>query len=440
MKIKTFFLGVLTFFHVGGISASTREIVFWHAFEGVLLEKFAEVVQDFNYQSGQFQVKLVYAGNYTQTFNKGVDAFEHGNPPHILQVYEVATQTMTLKPQMYKAVDTLMRSYYKKFDPAVYIDAVREFYSTSEGEMFSFPWNVSTGILFYNKALFAEIGLDPEKPPKTWDEVEKIGIKLVDAGYNGFVTAWPAAYHLELLCSWHNLPFATCENGYKSLSARLIFNDFYQTRHVQKLAEWQKNGVFNYQGRSTKEPEAFFTSGRCGILLQGANRMEVLKRQNSLSIGVGFMPYWQDIKDAPYNLNIGGSSFWVIAGFDEEVYRGIAQFLAYLSLPEIQTWWHQETGYLPVTEAAYYLSKKKGFYENNPAAEIAVLEVMRQKPTPYTKGIRLGNYTVVREKIIDYLEKAFAGELTAKEALDRAVEAGNRLLDEFEQAHAYPHP
>ncbi len=90
-------------------------------------------------------------------------------------------------------------------------------------------------------------------------------------------------------------------------------------------------------------------------------------------------------------------------------------------------------GYLPITEAAYYLTKKKGFYEKNPAAEIAVLEVMDRKSTPYTKGIRLGNYPIIREKIIDNLEKAFAGELSAEEALDAAIAEGNQILDAFEK-------
>lgn len=434
MHIKTylyFFLSIL--FPL--IPLKGEEIVMWHAFEGFIYEKFKEVVNDFNHQSGRYQIKLVYKGNYTEVFNQGVEAFAKKNPPHILQVFEVATQTMMLKPEMFRPVDELMRTYYKKFDPDVYIDAVRDFYSTSNGKMFSLPWNASTGVLFYNKKIFEEAGLDSENPPQTWEAIEEACIKLVQAGYRGFVTAWPAAYHLELFSCWHNLPFATEENGFKGLGARFVFNGPYQVRHIGKLAEWQKSGVFNYMGRYNEEPEGFFISGKCGMLLQGANRLGVLKRQAHGPIGVGFMPYWSDIEHAPFNLNIGGSSFWAIGGFEEEIYRGIAQFFAFLSLPEVQAWWHQDTGYLPITEAAYYLSKKKGFYEKNRAAEIAVLEVMRQKPTSYTKGIRLGNYAVVREKIIDYLEKAFSGELKAQEALDAAVKEGNELLLQFEKEH-----
>lgn len=413
----------------------TIEIVFWHSFEGFLYDKFAEIVDDFNHQSKAYHVTLVNKGNYKETFDKGIEAFDKGAPPHILQVYEVATQTMMLKSTKSRPVDELMRFYFKKFDTDVYIDAVKDFYSTAEGKMYSLPWNASTGILFYNKDAFKKAGLNPDKPPKTWVEMEQVGLKLTNTGYKGFTTAWPAAYHLEHVCSWHNLPYASEENGFGGLSARLQFNSPYVIRHVEKLVEWQKKGVFSYQGRFNNEPEQFFTTGKCGILLQGANRFPMLKKSLGDSIGVGFMPYWPDITHAPYRLNIGGSSFWALAGFDSEIYRGIAHFFAYLSLPEIQTYWHQQTGYLPITEAAYYLAKKKGFYKNNPAAEIAVLEVMNAKRTPFTKGIRLGNYPVIRDRIIDYLEKAFFEELTPKRALDKAVEEGNVLLEEFE--HIY---
>ncbi len=418
------------------VAAKEKEIVVWHAFEGFLSDKFSEIVEDFNHQSGSYRIVLVNKGNYTEVFERGLEAFESGKHPHLLQVYEVATQSMMLRPDVFYSVDQLMHRFFKKFDSDVYIDAVRDFYSTPDKKMYSLPWNASTGILFYNKQAFKEAGLDPECPPKTWGELEKMGIKLVNAGYVGFVTAWPAAYHLEHICSWNNLPFATHENGIAGLEARLNFNGPYQIRHIDKLVQWQQEKIFRYEGRFLTKPEKTFTEGQSAILLQGSNRFPMLKKASSHPIGVGFLPYWNDVVESPYRLNIGGSSFWVMQGFDEETYRGIAQFLAYLSLPEVQAYWHQQTGYLPITEAAYYLSKKKGFYEKNPAAEIAVLEVMNDKITPHTKGIRLGNYTVIREKILDYIEKAFSGEMTAKEALDRAVEDGNVLLEKFENENS----
>jgi sn-glycerol 3-phosphate transport system substrate-binding protein len=241
---------------------------------------------------------------------------------------------------------------------------------------------------------------------------------------------------LEHLCSWHNLPFASEANGFGGLSARLIFNQESEIFHISKVVEWKEKNVFTYAGRFNNEPEKLFTEQKCAILLQGANRLPILEKQANFPIGVGFLPYWPQMVKEPYNLNIGGASFWVMSGFSENEYRGIVQFFEYLSSPEIQAYWHQKTGYLPITDAAYYLTKKKGFYKNHPAAEIAVLSVMGNTSTQYTKGIRLGNYVQIRDVIIDHLEKAINGEMTPKEALDNAVEKGNQMLETFESGHS----
>ncbi|NGX46064.1 MAG: sn-glycerol-3-phosphate-binding periplasmic protein UgpB [Chlamydiae bacterium] len=157
---------------------------------------------------------------------------------------------------------------------------------------------------------------------------------------------------------------------------------------------WQAAGWFHYAGRFDEEPERLFASGECAILFQGANRLPLIQRNAQFSIGVGYMPYWEKFTDAPASLNIGGASFWAMKGFSEEEYRGVVQFFDYLSSVEVQAFWHQKTGYLPITEAAYYLTKEEGFYENHPAAEVALLEVMQNLPTPHTKGLCTGQKRV----------------------------------------------
>ena len=148
------------------------------------------------------------------------------------------------------------------------------------------------------------------------------------------------------------------------------------------------------------------------------------------------MPFWKNVSDSPYRLNIGGSSFWAISNLPEDTYRGIAHFFC-LSLIDRSSSSLASKNRLPTDHRRppTISRKKKGFYASNPAAEIAVLEVLNQKNTPNTKGIRLGNYTIIREKIIDYLEQAFEGKISAKDALDQAVEEGNQLLSEFEMEH-----
>lgn len=409
------------------------QLVLWHAFDGFLEEQFKKIVEDFNFQSGTYFVVPVRKGNYKEVYERGLSAYLDGKPPHILHIYEVATSSAMQTPNFFWPVDDLMRSFHRSFDPDVYIDAVRTFYCCPNGKMLSLPWNASTGALFYNKKAFAEAGLDPNAPPKTWEEIETFSLKLAAKGYTGFTTAWPAAYHLEHFSSCHNLPYATKSNGFAGPDARLIFNQSAEVlHHITQVAKWQKMGLFQYMGRYNEDPEEFFSSGKCAILLQGANRLPILKKKADFEIGVGQMPYYAKFTDAPYALNIGGGSFWVFNGFSDREYRGIVQFFSYLSSTEVQAGWHQKTGYLPITEAAYYLTRKKGFYATHPAVEIPVLEVLTKRHTPNTRGVRLGNYTQVRDVIIDNLEKAFSGELAPQEALDIAAAEGNKLLEAFE--------
>lgn len=422
-----FFLVLLCVSHLFASGKST-EIVVWHAFDGFLGEVFEEIISDFNHHSGNYRVILKKVGNYKETVEKGLAAFEEGKQPHILQVYEVATLDVMRKKDTFYPLDQLMSSYHKKFDRDVYIDAVRSFYTSPSGDMMSLPWNASTGILFYNKNAFSAVGHDRENPPKTWEELEELFQSLSKSGYIGFTTAWPAAYHLEHFCAWHNLEFATQGNGFDGDGAKLVFNGPNQLHHINRVVDWQKQGFFKYAGRYNEEPENLFISEKCAILFQGANRLSLLQKNAKFPIGVGYMPYWNQITKKPFNLNIGGSSFWVMRGFSDDEYRGIVQFFEYLSATEIQAFWHQKTGYLPITDAAYFLTKKKGFYKDHPAAEIAVLEVMGNAPTKWTRGIRLPNYMQVRDIIIDNLEKAFNGELPAQKALDQAVLEGNKIL------------
>jgi len=119
-------------------------------------------------------------------------------------------------------------------------------------------------------------------------------------------------------------------------------------------------------------------------------------------------------------------------GKDKDTYKGVAEFLQFLTTPEIAAEWHQKTGYLPVTTAAYELTRKEGFYEKNPGSDVATRQMLNKPPLPFTKGLRLGNMPQIRTILDEELESVWSGKKTAKEALDTAVQRGNLLLRRFE--------
>jgi sn-glycerol 3-phosphate transport system substrate-binding protein len=146
------------------------------------------------------------------------------------------------------------------------------------------------------------------------------------------------------------------------------------------------------------------------------------------------MPYWPDVAGAPQNSTIGGATLWVLRDRPRAEYKGVAKFFAFLSQPDVQAAWHQNTGYLPITQAAYDLTRAQGFYDRNPGSAIAIEEVTLKAPTENSRGLRLGSFVLIRDVIEDELEQVFSGKTSAQAALDAAVARGNRLLRQFERA------
>ena len=121
-------------------------------------------------------------------------------------------------------------------------------------------------------------------------------------------------------------------------------------------------------------------------------------------------------------------------GKKPEVYKGVGQFFAYLSQPEVAAKSHQRTGYLPVTKAAFELTDKSGFYKKNPGTDVSVTQMIR-KTTDKSRGVRLGNFVQIRTIIDEEMEGVWGGKKSAKDALDTAVKRGNEQLERFQKAN-----
>ena len=300
--------------------------------------------------------------------------------------------------------------------------------------MLSMPFNSSTPILYYNVDAFKKAGLDPDKPPKTWPEVADYSKKLVEAGYSGFSTAWISWIQLENFSAWHNVPIGTKENGFAGLDTEFIFNSPLHVKHIQQLADWQKEKIFVYGGRRNLG-NAKFSSGEVAMYTESSAGYAGFKKTCEFEFRTSMLPYWPDVPGAPQNTIIGGASLWVMAGHSPEAYTGVATFFTYLSSPAVQADWHQFTGYLPITTDAYYLTKGQGVYEKIPGMETALKQMTLNKPTSNSKGVRFGNFVQMRDVVYSELEAIFVGEKTAQQGLDNAVKEGNKLLRKFEKAN-----
>lgn len=432
--------------------ATKTKVVFWHAMSGALGDEVTRLSTAFNASQADVEVQPVFKGSYPDLLTGAIAASRAGQAPHLAQVFEVGTGTMLAAGPAVKQAWLLSQETGVKIDPANYVPAVRGYYALPDGRMASIPFNSSTTVMWYNKDAFAQAGLDPEKPPATWQELvtqarvlkEKWAAPtMAKAKADGktvpdlvaMTTAWPTWIHVEQYSALHDLAFATKSDGFDGLDAVLAFNTPKHVKHIQRLLDMAKEGTFRYGGRDNAASPVF-PAGSAAIQFDSSGSRGDIIKGAQFRWAETYMPYDPELIAQPNNSIIGGASLWCMTAPNRPAaeYAGAAKFVAFLATPENAATWHQHTGYVPVTLAGYELSKTQGFYEKNVGADLPIKELTRGTVTENSRGLRLGRLPEIRNIMQEELEKALQGQQSAQAALDAGVTRGNRVLRDFEKA------
>jgi sn-glycerol 3-phosphate transport system substrate-binding protein len=431
--LRTSLLAATLLASAGSAMAQT-EIQWWHAMTGANNDVIVRLADEFNAAQKDYKVIPSYKGSYPDTLNAGIAAFRAGQAPHIMQVFEVGTATMMGAKGAIKPVQEMMKEAGETFDPKSYLPAITGYYSTVKGEMLSFPFNSSSAVMWINKDAFRKAGLNPDAPPKTWPEVFEHAKKLKAAGWDkcGFSTAWITWLNIEQLGAWHNTPIGTKANGMDGFDTTFQINAPLYVRHLTSLVELQKDKTFDYSGR-TNTGEGRFTSGECPIFMTSSAFFGNVRANAKFDWGNAVMPYYPDVPGAPQNSIIGGASLWVMGGKSAPEYKGVAKFFTFLSDVDRQVKLHTESGYLPITKAAYDKVKASGFYKDKPFLETPLLQLNNKEPTENSRGLRFGSFVQIRDIFAEEIEAALNGQKAPKAALDAANERGNAMLRQFER-------
>jgi len=181
MTIRTLFGLATASMALGTAAQAQTEIEWWHAFTGRLGELVAEQVETFNASQSDYKVVATHKGNYSETLNAGIAAFRAGEQPEILMVFEVGTATMMAAKGAIKPVYEVMADSGADFDSDAYIGAVKGYYTSTDGEMLSLPFNSSTPVLWVNRDALKEAGVDPDSDLSTWQNVGAVLDQLKEA-------------------------------------------------------------------------------------------------------------------------------------------------------------------------------------------------------------------------------------------------------------------
>jgi len=416
-----------------GVATAATEIEWWHAMGGRLGEKVEEIAARFNESQGEYTVKPVFKGNYTETMTAVIAAFRAGEQPHIVQVFEVGTASMMAAKGAVYPVHELMKDAGEAFDQSAYLPAVISYYTDTEDKLLSLPFNSSTPVLWYNQDLFEKAGI--AEAPSTWGGVFHAAEKLQAAGHQCAVSfGWQSWVMIENMSAWHNLPIGTKANGFEGTDTEFTFNNEHIAGLLQRLRDSMNAGTFKYGGRRG-ESLPLFVTGECAMWMNSSAYYASIKDQAKFRFGQAMLPFQASIVEKPQNSIIGGATLWVLRGREAEEYKGVAKFFNFMSSAEIQADWHQFTGYVPITTAAYELSKQQDYYEQNPGTDVAIKQLSLNTPTPNSKGLRFGNFVQIRDIINEEMEAIWSGQKDAQTALNDAKARGDDLLRKFEKTN-----
>lgn len=429
MKLKV--LIAASVFYGSVFSASSAlaatEIQWWHAHGGQLGETVNKIAENYNASQSDVVVVPTYKGGYEDTMTAGIAAFRAKEQPHIIQIFDAGAATIINAKGATVPVADLM----KDFNIEDYIPGVRYFYADSDDKMIGLPFNSSTPLLYYNKEALDAAGVEP---PETWEEFEAIAPKLKEAGFIALAQSHSPWIFSENFHSRHNIQLATENNGYDSTDAKILYNNDHMKMHWSKVKEWLDAGYYGFYGRAWGDNYDAFVQKKVAMWLGSSGSFGGLKKSADFDFGTTYLPYWKSITEEPTGTFIGGAALFAMSGHSDEEYEAISDFFGYVTANENQVFWHKETGYVPITQAAYESAKEEGYYETAPDAEIGILQ-LSLPGGEWTKGYRLGYYVQIRDIMYKHYDDIFSGAASVDDAFAAMEKESNELLVRFHDTY-----
>jgi sn-glycerol 3-phosphate transport system substrate-binding protein len=421
----------------GANAAERIKFDYWYGLTGDLGEVMAKHCKLFNESQDKFEAVCTGQGGYDKAEQNTIAAYRAKQHPTIVQIYDAGTVNFMLSGAIYPATK-FAKDYAIDVEWKAYFPGIANYYATSSGEMWSFPYNSSTALFYWNKAAWSKI--NKTEAPKTWAELGEDLKALKAAGVEcGLAFDFDTWQNLEQFSATNNLPIASMDNGYGGLGAELEFNKTAFVNHMKDYKGWLDAGYAKIQTTQVgKNLVQAFSDGTCAATIMSVANHGTVK--NTQVAGLDWAVTPMPVIDAAVRKNslVGGASLWVMEGKSKEEYEAAAAFLKYVTASDTgEKFIAENTGYIPVTTKGFELLNAEGFYKDPSKAgrEVAIASLTASEVGPLSRGIRLGNYTSVRSAIRSELEAAFTGKKDMQVAMDDAVKAGNEILRRYEQTY-----
>lgn len=406
-------------------------LVFWHGMSGTNGEIIDYIVRTFNESHPGIEIEAQYQGSYEESINKLKAAMRTGDGPDMIQIYEAGTRFM-VDSGFVNPVKNLIDKY--SIDVSHLEKHILDYYTVND-QLYSMPLNTSIPVLYYNADMLRAIGF--EGKPQTWDDIIDISIKVREAGLaDSGIAVSNFAWWFEQVLVQQRYPMVDNDNGRSAAATRCTLMDGdVALKMATKWLDMYKNGYIANIGFNVADNNAYFWAGQTAMAVDssGGLRNFLTNIGDSFELGVAFFPA-VDAESPNGGVTLGGASIYMINNDKGEAYeKAVAEFIRYIITPEIQSYFHVNSGYFPVTTEAYELDEVKQNLEKYPQFQTIVDQLHFSENMGF--GAIYGTMVEGRAVYVGYLQQMLLGELTPEEALNKSVEDVNVLIEDYNLAN-----
>lgn len=428
MRLKT--LVSLLLLGASTLASAKEKIIFWHAMGGNFQPTLNKIVEEYNKSQDKVEVEALYQGSYQEALNKFKSVQGTDKAPALIQLNEISTEYMYNSGAI-----TPMQEFVKKdnYDLTKLEDTLINYY-TINGTLYSMPFNSSASILLYNKDAFKEVGLDPEKAPKSYKELAEAAKKLTKGseryGFAMIMDAW----FIEQLLANENTLYVNEENGRAGKSPTAVA---YNGEKIKTIFNWlndmyRDNTATSY-GKEYQNTRAAFLSGKVSMYIDSSAGIQQLTELANFEIGSAYVPSENgEFTGVP----IGGASLWITNSVSDEKQAAAWDFVKYAVSKESQALWASSTGYYSVNKEAYDLDLLKKDLEKTPQKLVAVNEIKDTQKTAATSGAIVGVFPELRKVMTDSMEKVYVGKEKIDKIIDKMVKESDRIVKRYNRLNS----
>ena len=399
--------------------AQTELTMYYPVAVGGPLTKIVDsMVADFMKENTDIKVKAIYAGNYNDARIKALAALKSGKPAQLsvmfsIDIYELIEQDAIIA--FGDGVETPEeKAWLNSFYPTLMENG------RTAGKTWGIPFQRSTIVMYYNKDAFKAAGLDPNKPPETWEQLAAVGKKLTKAdGSQWGVMITSTGYPYWMFGA------LTMQNGQVLMNGAGNETYFDSPAVIEALQFWRDLGTkYKVMPEGTIEWGTLrqnFLEGKTAIMWHSTGNLTIVKKKAKFDVGVAMLP-----SSKRRGTPTGGGNFYIFKKTSSAERKAAMRLIRFMTSPERSAEWSMKTGYMGISQAAYDTSKLKEYVKGFPYAAVArnQLKYATAELATYQTGR-------VRKALDDAIQAALTGAKTPEAALKEAQALSERLLKQY---------